>query len=128
MRECGACAGVTHPKLALILRYLAFTHTTMLQDDPSAPELSADDADTDQIISNLLGSDRDPAPLPAEGVPQVWHCLVCPFLVCGDSGFSLRHSQLAQKRQGEIRSPPCRWDRFWCSPSQSMLCQCGWIS
>ena len=71
MRGCRACAGVTHPKLALILRYLAFTHSTMQQDDPSAPELKADDGDTDQIISNLLGSDRDPAPLPAEGVPQV---------------------------------------------------------
>ena len=55
--------------------------------DPSAPELSADDGETDQIISKLLGSDRDPAPLPAEGVPQVRHSLVCLFLVCRDRGF-----------------------------------------
>ena len=79
MKGCGASAGVAHPKLALILRYLAFTHSTMQQDDPSAPELSADDGDTDQIISNLLGSDRDPAPLPAEGVPQVWHSFRVPL-------------------------------------------------
>lgn len=87
MEGCSAYAGVTHPKLALILRYLAFTHSTMQQQDPSAPELSADDGETDQIISKLLGSDRDPAPLPAEGVPQVRHSLVCLFLVCRDRGF-----------------------------------------
>ncbi|CAK0774033.1 hypothetical protein CVIRNUC_004127 [Coccomyxa viridis] len=71
-RTIRQAAGVTHPKLALILRYLAFTHSTMQQQDPSAPELNADDGETDQIISKLLGSDRDPAPLPAEGVPQVF--------------------------------------------------------
>ena len=84
MKGCGASAGVTYPKLALILRYLAFTHATMQQQDPSAPELHAHDRDVDHIVSNLLVSDREPAPLPAEGVPQVWHSLLSLFLVCSD--------------------------------------------
>lgn len=69
-------AGLSYSQLSLILRYLAFVHRMLKEVNPEAPELNANDRDTDHIIAHLLGSEREPPPLPTDG-PQVW-CLSGP--------------------------------------------------
>ena len=58
-------AGIRFPKLALLLRYLVFTHRMLKthSDRQSGVDASPEVQD---VISKLLSEDRDPAPFPPE--------------------------------------------------------------
>lgn len=64
-------AGVRFPQLTLLVRYLAFTHSMLrAQTEPKggsgrAPG-STEDREAQELLDRLLGSDRDPPPLPPD--------------------------------------------------------------
>ena len=65
---CGI-AGVRFPQLTLLLRYLAFTHCLLrAQAEPNGKAGQAlgspEDRETEELLGQLLGKDRDPPPLP----------------------------------------------------------------
>ena len=71
-------AGLSYSQLSLILQYLASVHRMLKDVNPEAPELTANDVETDDIIARLLGPERAPPPLPTDG-PQVWPALPLPY-------------------------------------------------
>jgi hypothetical protein len=61
-------AGVGYPKLLLLLRYLAFTHSMLkAQPEARAAQQVPADAEMEELVSQLLCGERDPPPLPPEG-------------------------------------------------------------
>ncbi|CAL5218768.1 g487 [Coccomyxa viridis] len=70
-RTARQAAGLSYSQLSLILRYLVFVHGMLKEQNPGASELLADDRTNNQTIANLLGSAREPPPLPTDG-PQTF--------------------------------------------------------
>lgn len=64
-------AGIRFPKLALLLRYLVFTHRMLKTHSDSGSRQSGVDAspEVQDVLSKLLSEDRDPAPFPPESEP-----------------------------------------------------------
>ncbi len=64
-------AGIQFPKLALLLRYLVFTHRLLkTQADGSARPSGTDgSAEVEELLGKLLSDERDPPPFPPEFDP-----------------------------------------------------------
>ncbi|CAL8470326.1 g9868 [Coccomyxa elongata] len=70
-RTLRQASGIRFPKLALLLRYLVFTHRMLETHLDSSSRQSGIDASPElkEVISKLLSEDRDPAPFPPERDP-----------------------------------------------------------
>ncbi|BDA44366.1 hypothetical protein COCOBI_05-5500 [Coccomyxa sp. Obi] len=70
-RTLRQAAGIQIPKLALLLRYLVFTHRMLeTQSDSSSRQSGVDTSpEVQEVLGKLLSEDRDPAPFPPECDP-----------------------------------------------------------
>lgn len=73
-------AGIQFPKLALLLRYLVFTHRLLkTQSEGSARQSCAEGCpEVEELLGKLLSEDRDPAPFPPEFDPLSGQ-VRCPY-------------------------------------------------
>jgi len=64
-------AGIQYPKLALLLRYLVFTHRLLkAQSEGSARQAETESSlEVQELLAKLLSEDRDPPPFPPEFDP-----------------------------------------------------------
>lgn len=66
-------AGIQFPKLALLLRYLVFTHRLLkAQSEGSARQAETESSlEVQELLAKLLSEDRDPPPFPPEFDPYL---------------------------------------------------------
>lgn len=102
-----ADSGVTYPKLALLLRYLAFTHTMLRAQEGGTS--SSSDAEIESLVERLLCGERDPPPFPPESHSfpvQVHSQNSAAFPTAKRLGMSAMQYLLAQHSSG-LTVMPC---------------------